>query len=154
MQSQPTTAIKAPHGAIPPRIGESSRLGIWLWVPIGIAMLAGATLYLFDPSRFGFYPTCGLYRTTGLLCPGCGSLRAMHHLLHGDLLEALRFNALLVFSLPLVGGAAALWLTRNLRGQPLSLPLKPSCVWVGSAIVLMFSIARNLPFVRAHGLTP
>ena len=153
MQS-PATAMKAPCGAIPPRIGQSARLGLWLWITIGMGILGSATLYLFDPSIYGFYPTCGLYRTTGFLCPGCGSLRAMHQLLHGHLLEALRFNALLVCSLPFIGATAALWLIRNLRGQPFSLPLKPSWVWVGSAILLIFAITRNLPFIRTHGVTP
>src|SRR5207302_5482362 len=88
---------RAPSGAIPPRIGQP-RLGLWFWLLAGFGVVGGVILYVFDPVRFGFYPACTLYRTTGLFCPGCGSLRAMHQLLHGHLIEALRFNALCVCS--------------------------------------------------------
>ncbi len=47
--------------------------------------LAGIVLFCFDPERCGFYPICIFHQSTGLLCPGCGSLRAMHQLLHGHL---------------------------------------------------------------------
>jgi ABC-type amino acid transport system permease subunit len=39
---------------------------------------------------------------TGLKCPGCGSQRAIHSLLHFDFVQAFRYNALLVLSLPLL----------------------------------------------------
>jgi hypothetical protein len=150
----PEAGIKAPPGAIPPRIQQPARLRNWPWALVGFGTMCAPILYWFDPAHFGFYPTCGLYRTTGLFCPGCGSLRAMHHLLHGHLLEALRFNALLVCSLPFVSAAAGLWLLRKWHDQPFSLPLKPAWVWFGTIIVVVFTIARNLPFVRALGLTP
>ena len=41
-----------------------------------------AVLFFFNPAQSGFYPFCVFHRTTGLLCPGCGSLRALHQLLH------------------------------------------------------------------------
>ena len=52
--------------------------------------------FLFNPSHYGFYPRCILYRMTGIYCPGCGALRASHQLIHGHFLTALRCNALLV----------------------------------------------------------
>src|SRR3954471_1759987 len=148
------TAIQAPCGAVPPRIRESARLGSWFWVLACMGVIGSSILYIFDPARFGFYPICALYRTTGLLCPGCGSLRAVHQLLHGHLTEALRFNALLVCSLPFVGAVSGVWLARALKGQSFALPVRPSLVWIGVVILFLFGIARNLPFVRAHGLTP
>lgn len=151
----PATAAnaQAPTGAIPPRIGQT-RIGLWFWLLTGLGLIGAAMLYVFDPARYGFYPACALYRTTGLFCPGCGSLRAMHQLLHGHLIEALRFNALFVFSVPFVVGFAGLWLTRTLKDQPFSLPVKPWWIWIGLVVVFLFAIARNLPLVRAHGLTP
>ena len=38
----------------------------------------------------------------GVRCPGCGSLRALHALAHGDLKAALAFNAPLVIALPVI----------------------------------------------------
>lgn len=149
------SVIKAPAGAVPPRISRRwAPLRNWPWALFGFGTICVAILYQFNPAQFGFYPTCGLYRTTGLLCPGCGSLRAMHQLLHGHLFEALRFNALLICSLPLVSATGVLWLIRKSQRRPFALPLKPVWLWTGGAIVIVFSIARNLPFVQALGLTP
>ena len=41
-----------------------------------------------------------MYQLTGLACPGCGSLRALHQLTHGHFGEALRLNPMLVMALP------------------------------------------------------
>jgi len=36
-----------------------------------IVVVSGCVLFLRDPATAGFYPTCPLYYTTGLYCPGC-----------------------------------------------------------------------------------
>lgn len=43
---------------------------------------------------------CSFHQITGMQCPGCGGQRALHYLLHGELLKALRYNALFVICLP------------------------------------------------------
>lgn len=118
------------------------------WLPLfvvftGSAVL-GAVLFYFNPSTYGFYPTCLLHRTTGLLCPGCGSLRAIHQLLHGHISAAFRFNALLVVSLPLCVWFGGRYVVKKLRGEALSAP-PVIWLWVMGATILVFSIWRNLP---------
>ena len=141
--------------AVPPRISEVRRWsGYVLLIPAAAVFMAAAILYSFDPSHFGFYPTCAFYKTTGLFCPGCGSLRAIHQLLHGHVLEALRFNSLLIVSTPFVVAITGLWFWRRWQHQPFAIVIKPSWVWIGGGILLAFTLLRNLPFVRAHGLTP
>lgn len=68
--------------------------------------MALAALFVFDPERSGFFPSCPFLQLTGWKCPGCGSQRAVHALLHGELVAAFGFNALLVVSIPylLAGG--------------------------------------------------
>lgn len=39
---------------------------------------------------------------TGYKCPGCGSQRATHALLNGQLIEAFKFNAIFVLSLIII----------------------------------------------------
>jgi hypothetical protein len=58
-------------------------------------------LYFVDPSTSPFAPPCLFTALFGTHCPGCGSLRALHALAHGDLRVALGFNAPLVWVLPL-----------------------------------------------------
>lgn len=59
-------------------------------------------LFLFDPEEGG-YPSCPFRRSTGLLCPGCGSLRALHDLSHLRFAEAFAHNALLLLAIPVAG---------------------------------------------------
>lgn len=117
-----------------------------LFVAAGLGLGAmAAVLFFFDPNTWAFYPTCLFHRATGLLCPGCGSLRALHQLLHGHIAAAFRFNELLVLSLPLCawfGGAQAL---RIWRGQPVGPALSTCWLWLFAVVVLVFAIGRNVP---------
>jgi hypothetical protein len=62
---------------------------------------ATAILFFFDPATAGFYPPC-LFRTfLGFQCPGCGSLRAVHQLLHGNLEAAWALNRPIFIAMPL-----------------------------------------------------
>src|SRR5436305_12157255 len=65
-----------------------------------------AIVYRFPPTEYSFYPRCPIYLTTHLLCPGCGSTRALHALLHFDIQSALHYNVLFTLLFP----AACLWL--------------------------------------------
>lgn len=116
------------------------------------ALLAGAAglglLFVVDPSKARFLPVCVLHVTTGLHCPGCGMTRAGHALLHGNLLAALRFNALLVLALPV--GGVVLW--RWLYRRPLRWP--PALAWVAFGLLVGFGIARNIPVYPFTLLAP
>lgn len=44
----------------------------------------------------GIFPRCFFHMATGLHCPGCGSQRATHDLLHLRLWQALKHNVMIV----------------------------------------------------------
>lgn len=117
---------------------------------IGFAVaLAGGTmaaliLFLFDPSRVPIYPVCQFHELTGLDCPGCGSLRALHALLHGHLVAALHFNLFLVLSLPLYAWLGLRILRHELKGGP-PITIRPAWLWAYLAVWLVFGVLRNLP---------
>ena len=67
-----------------------------------VAVLAVAFYFLSDPAISRFAPKCIFYVATGLQCPGCGSQRMFHALLHGDLASAWGYNAVLLCLLPLL----------------------------------------------------
>jgi len=76
---------------------------------IGIAAATGLLLvaalflvFLFDPEKHLFFPQCPFLLTTGWECPGCGSQRAIHHLLHLHVGTAWRYNAFMVLALPYI----------------------------------------------------
>jgi hypothetical protein len=111
----------------------------------GLGMVAAAILFCFDPAGHAFYPFCGFHRLTGWLCPGCGSLRAMHQLLHGHVATAFRFNSLLLVSLPFL----LVWFIRSAarRHHETTNPprFRAFWVWVFLAVALTFTALRNLP---------
>jgi hypothetical protein len=115
---------------------------------------AAAVLYLFNPTQHGFYPFCLLYRSTGLLCPGCGGLRAIHQLLHGHLSAAFRFNALFVCSLPFLTWFGAKHLLAKVRGESRPVLVRPVWLWIGFVVLVVFGVLRNLPFAHAAWLAP
>jgi hypothetical protein len=131
----------------PPRSNRAPGSGLFLPAAIAALLAAGgAILFLFNPAQSGFYPFCLFYKTTGLLCPGCGGLRATHQLLHGHLFEALHLNALFVLAIPL----GVLWAFRiwNLKRRDPSahVIIKPAWLWIACAVLIVFAIVRNLPF--------
>jgi uncharacterized protein DUF2752 len=118
------------------------------WVLAAIVTFAVATatlLYYFDPNQCPYYPTCLFHQTTGLLCPGCGSLRALHQLLHGHVLAALRFNPLLVLGLLPLGWFAGSVLIRNAHARSSAVLPSTRWLWVCLVLALAFSVWRNIP---------
>lgn len=57
-----------------------------------VLLALAAVYFMFDPNTEVAFPKCGFYVLTGWKCPGCGSQRALHALLHGDVLAAFRLN--------------------------------------------------------------
>ncbi len=139
-----------------------SALKVHLMAPRAIALVSAVTLaaaaslvlFLFDPAQYGFYPRCFFHLTTGLLCPGCGSLRALHQLLHGHVAAAIHLNVLLVLGAPVAVWLAARSAFRNLNGQRQSLDCNPAWLWATLVMVVLFGILRNLPFAHAAWLAP
>ena len=128
----------------PPR-GVLARLA----VPAGIlAAVAGAFAYVgaVDPDEPGHYPVCPLLRYTGLYCPGCGGLRSAHAFIHGDLPTALHDNAPAVVAYLGFAVVWTVWVVRAARGRPLRIDLGPVPMWTAGALMLVFTIVRNLPF--------
>ena len=129
----------------PPRLGQVPSSGRIIGA-VSLLVLGCAAMFVlfrFDPAQHGFYPVCFLHQSTGLQCPGCGSLRAAHHLLHGDLAGAWHFNPLLVTALPLVAGFVARFYFRRWQGRdPWNIPA--GWLWASLVVALMFGVARNL----------
>jgi hypothetical protein len=124
---------------------EPKRLNLNLWIGVLSTATLVLVLFFFDPSRSGFYPLCYFHRVTGLLCPGCGGLRATHQLLHGHILEALRLNAFLVLVLlPAACFIGLRWLIRFLQQKPNKLEFRLRWLWLGLGSAVVFGIARNL----------
>ena len=78
------------------------RRALLLAVVVLAAALAAAVYYHYDPSQVRLFPRCVFLELTGYRCPGCGSQRALHALLHGHVGMAVRYNAAWLAGVPLV----------------------------------------------------
>ena len=111
----------------------------------GGLLLVSVLLHLRDPHRSGSWGYCPWFLLTGTYCPGCGGLRAVNDLTHGDVAAAASSNLLLVASLPFV----ALWWGRTVlvRWRGVVRPVATRQVVAGcvgfAAVALLFCVARN-----------
>lgn len=116
------------------------------------AVTLGATLllHLWDPNRSGSYGFCPLRVATGLLCPLCGGLRAVHALTHGQWETAWGMNPVVIALLPLALAAWTLWVWRARQGH-VSTYLERMSVFVPAmSALVVFGVLRNVPFFQPY----
>lgn len=95
---------------------------------------------------------CPLNAATGLYCPGCGTLRALHQLLHGQLGRSLAFNPLTVLAVPFVLYHFAIWALPALGWRRIAPGGRTT--WALLAVVVAFGVLRNLPWAPFSALAP
>jgi hypothetical protein len=123
----------------------------------GVALILGValvTVYFFPPSEYHFYPKCLLYQWTGLLCPGCGGTRAVHHLVHLRFFESLSMNALIVLFLPVLLTCLAIQKLKDREKPFLHLRASSKVCWGMAVLVIGFGVLRNLPIAPFTYLAP
>ena len=107
----------------------------------------GIYLFLFEPGKTGFFPACPFRLLTGFTCPGCGSTRGLHRLLHGDVIAAFKLNPLLILSLPFLLYALLRYTNAAIHNKPLpGNQLNAKYIWALFFVILSFWIFRNTPF--------
>lgn len=127
----------------------------WAWAAGLLAASATAlVLYFFEPTRWSFYPVCVFHQSTGLLCPGCGTLRSMHHFLHGHWWTAFQSNPLAVGALPVVALGIVGRAIRRWRRLPPVPPLRAVWIWSGLVVIVLFGVLRNLPLPQLAWMSP
>ena len=113
----------------------------------GGLLAASIALHVRDPHASGSYGFCPWLALTGTYCPGCGGLRAVNDLTHGDVAAAASSNLLFVASLPFL----AVWWLRSLvdgwRGRQRTFADRTAyaVLAVVLSLVIVFWVARNLP---------
>ena len=110
-----------------------------------MAVLVLGTVYLiFDPAETSWMPKCPVHTLIGLDCPGCGSQRAFHSLLHGDLAGAARANALLFLIIPVLMTIGIAELTRNRFPNLFKFICHPYFIGLILASILLWTLVRNI----------
>lgn len=110
------------------------------------AVAAVTLVHVRDPYVDGSYAACPWLVLTGIACPGCGGLRALHDLTHGDLVAAVSSNlAVVAILLPLAVLGWSAWTRARWRDRPFLRTRTPAWVaWSLAAALLTFGVVRNL----------
>ena len=150
--------LQAVYPLNPGKVDSLAALPIWRW---RFAVLALATLpclalvYVRNPEEQGFYPPCLFYALTGLHCPGCGTLRGLNQLLHGNMLAAIGYNPFTMLALPVIGYAFLWALLSTTWGKRLpTVYVHPALMWGLLVSVVAFWVLRNLPVYPFTVLAP
>ena len=131
-------------------------LSLAAWAaPAAMAACLLALVCAVDPRTPGNYPPCLFLFFTGCYCPGCGTLRALHSLLHGNLRTALSYNLLTIALLPFLGGIYVYALVREVGLLRWSRPrVSRHVAWATLVVIMAFWVMRNAPVFPLSALAP
>jgi hypothetical protein len=125
------------------------------WLLLGGVVFFAAFLFLYNSKTMHFLPRCPFNWATGYYCPGCGTTRGLHRLLHGDLLGALHANMLMIITVPYLLHRLIAYLVLHLLGKKLpSIILPPIWVKLLAGFTIVFWLVRNIPVYPFTLLVP
>ncbi|HVP14670.1 MAG TPA: DUF2752 domain-containing protein [Terriglobales bacterium] len=106
------------------------------------------------PGALRHLPACPLHEWTGLYCPGCGTTRAIYHLLRGECVAACSANLLAVVAIALgaIAWVARPWLAPRLARW--SARSRGIALIAAALIVIAFGVLRNLSGTPFAWLAP
>lgn len=111
--------------------------------------------YQINPAGQDWMPKCPFHSITGLHCPGCGSQRAIHDFLHGNIIEGFQHNFLMGLGfLVLFYKLFLLFRAKFYPDKKTNLLYNPKTPWIILVLILSFWILRNLPFAPFTYLAP
>ncbi|MDP4178429.1 MAG: DUF2752 domain-containing protein [Bacillota bacterium] len=127
-----------------------------LLIIIAAVIPAAIILYLFNPSTSKIFPPCPFKFLTGYYCPGCGSLRALHQLFHGNLIAALKLNSFMVLCIPLMIYLILSEMKIKIKGRRLfpRIVFSQSFYTIFLTIIILYWILRNIPIPPFIYLAP
>lgn len=122
---------------------------------LGAIVVALIAIAVKDPRTHGLGVLCPSRRFLGIYCPGCGSTRATHALLHGELARAFRSNPIFVLlGAPLLVGYSGALLWSIVRRERVAVHLPPWIGYAAAAFLVLYGIARNVPGEAFDPLRP
>lgn len=118
-----------------------------LSIIIAAVIPAAIILYLYNPSTSLIFPPCPFKLLTGYYCPGCGSLRALHQLFHGNLIAALKLNSFMVLCIPLMIYLILSEMKIKIKGRRLfpRIVFSQSFYVILLTMIILYWILRNIP---------
>ncbi|MCC2589387.1 DUF2752 domain-containing protein [Chryseobacterium sp. MFBS3-17] len=119
----------------------------YLYFSVSVVVFILGLLYFFNnPADSAWFPKCPFLSVTGLQCPGCGSQRAVHALMHLRVGEAFAHNPLLVSAVPYLAAGILFRRASVQRRFPKmrAFLFGQTAIFVVLAVVLLFWVLRNV----------
>lgn len=131
------------------------------YLKIGLILLIGGAFffyfYNFNPSdQSEPFISCPSKTLLGLNCPGCGSQRLIHNLLHLNFGEAFRYNPLLFILSPFVLYILGTMVSNLFFGTKIRMKIlyQNWFVYLLFGTIILYGILRNLPWYPFTLLAP
>ncbi|VAW18609.1 hypothetical protein MNBD_BACTEROID01-2263 [hydrothermal vent metagenome] len=122
---------------------------------VALIVLAAVFFFFLDPEEGVFFPKCVFHSLTGYYCPGCGSQRAIHSLLHLNISGVVNNNLLLIPAvLTMAYGLAIPEINRRFNKDYKNLLYYKQVPLVVLIIIVLFWILRNIRFYPFSVLAP
>jgi hypothetical protein len=110
---------------------------------------------MLDPSKNQLFPRCAFNALTGYYCPGCGSQRAIHSLLHLNISGVVAHNFLFLPAvLAIIYHYIYPVLNRWLGWRLPNIFYLKNTPWIIFGIILLFWLVRNLSVYPFSVLAP
>ena len=121
-----------------------------------IVILGPAVLFfVLDPAEHVIFPRCVFHTITGYYCPGCGSQRAVHSLLHLNFAGVIGNNFLFLPAALLVAyHYIHPVLNRVLNWKLPNVFYAKNTPWIIFGVIILFWILRNIPVSPFSVLAP
>lgn len=133
-----------------------SKLKISLIIIGVLAFFGMLALYIFwNPSETNMFPKCPVYAASGIYCPGCGSQRAAHKILNGNIIEGVRHNYMIVLLAMVLVYQGFIYVVNDVLGKNMTNLLHKSKVTFSILIiVILFWVLRNIDIFPFSELAP
>lgn len=135
----------------------SKKIKLVTFISLTLLALVLLSLYFYiNPTSVDLFPKCYFYSMTNLHCPGCGSQRALHDLLHGNIWQALQHNFLIILAFLVLVYQVYIWLTNHFKKEKKTKNIlyATTTPWIIFGVIIVFWIARNIPVFPFTFLAP
>jgi len=114
---------------------------------VAVTILFVLIYFVFDPSQYAFFPRCPLNKYLGILCPGCGSQRALHDLFNLNIASSFQHNPLMITAIPyIIGGyyfeTRKSWSPRQRKIRNFFYGVK--AIWIVFGLIILYWVGRNM----------
>lgn len=120
-----------------------------------ILLIIAVLFYFLNPVEHQLFPKCIFHSVSGYHCPGCGSQRAIHSLMHLNFAGVVGNNFLFLPAVALIIYHYLHPVLNKLLSWKLpNVFYYKKTPWIIFAVVILFWILRNLPWYPFSVLAP